>query len=276
MEFKHAALTFAALAQETRVRLVHLLAAEAPEGVAAGALAVRLGVPPSTLSFHLAALEQAGLLRASRRGRQVIYAARPDGLRTLLRAVTETCCAGRLERMPTDAAAAPIGVAPAFNVLFLCTHNSARSLMAEAILERTGAGRFHAYSAGSDPLGPLPEVIDKLAAFGHDTSRLRSKSWDEFMRPDSPRMDFVIALCDTPQGQQCPDFGERAVTGAWPLPDPRKFAGTVAERAVLLNELYGAIRRRLDGFRSLPFATLDRMAAKARLDRIGAPDLLAA
>jgi protein-tyrosine-phosphatase len=268
------AATFAALSQETRVRLIRLLAAAAPAGMPAGALASRLGVPSSTLSFHLAALEQAGLLQASRAGRQVIYAANPAGIRGLMRAVAETCSAARLADLPGDLPRDV--VTPTFNVLFLCTHNSARSLIAEAILQRVGRGRFHAYSAGSEPLAPLPEVIDKLAAFGHDVSRLRSKSWDEFARADAPRMDFVIALCDTPQGQQCPDFGDRAVTGAWPLPDPRKFAGSATERAVLLNELYGGIRRRLDSFRSLPFATLDRMAARERLDRIGAPDLLAA
>jgi ArsR family transcriptional regulator, arsenate/arsenite/antimonite-responsive transcriptional repressor / arsenate reductase (thioredoxin) len=266
---------FAALSQETRIRLIRLLAAEGGAGLSAGALAVRVGVPPSTLSFHLAALERAGLLRAKRRGRQVIYAVHAAGVRGLLRAVADACCAGRPELLAVEEADSG-GTAPAFNVLFLCTHNSARSLMAEAILARIGQRRFNAYSAGSEPLAPLPDVIEKLAAFGHDVSRLRSKSWVEFMRPDAPRMDFVIALCDTPQGQECPDFGDRAITGAWPLPDPRKFVGDPAERAVLLNELYGAIRRRLDAFCSLPFATLDRLAAKARLDRIGAPDLLAA
>jgi ArsR family transcriptional regulator, arsenate/arsenite/antimonite-responsive transcriptional repressor / arsenate reductase (thioredoxin) len=274
MEFDRTAAVFSALSQATRVRLIHLLAAEGA-GLPAGSLAARLAVPASTLSFHLAALEQAGLLRASRRGRQVIYAVDPAGVRDVLRAVGEACCAGRPDLLPA-AGEPPPAMTAAFNVLFLCTHNSARSLMAEAILERVGKGRFNAYSAGSEPLSPLTEVTDKLAAFGHDVSRLRSKSWAEFMRPDAPRLDFVIALCDTPQGQECPDFGARAVTGAWPLPDPRKFVGSVAERAVLLNELYAAIRRRLDIFCNLPFPTLDRVAVKLRLDRIGAPDLLAA
>jgi arsenate reductase len=159
---------------------------------------------------------------------------------------------------------------PAFSVLFLCTANSARSIMAEAILDRVGAGRFHAYSAGSHPAPhPLPEVIEKLSALGHDVSGLRSKSWEEFQRQDSPRMDFVIALCDTLIGQQCPDFGARAITGNWPLPDPSKFSGSPAEKQTLLNELYAALRRRIEIFTSLPFATLDRMAVKARLDEIG-------
>ena len=110
---------------------------------------------------------------------------------------------------------------PAFNVLFLCTHNSARSVMAEAILQKLGGTRFQAWSAGSDPIAePNPEVIAKLRALGHDTDGLRSKSWHEFTGPSAPRMDFVITLCDTLDGPACPDFGELAVTGAWPLPDP--------------------------------------------------------
>ena len=115
----------------------------------------------------------------------------------------------------------------AFNVLFLCTHNSARSIMAEALLDKIGKGKFRAYSAGSDPgPGPMPEVLERLTVLGHDVSRLRSKSWNEFTGPDAPRMDFVIALCDTLEGQVCPDFGDTAVTAAWPLPDPAKFTGS--------------------------------------------------
>jgi arsenate reductase len=115
----------------------------------------------------------------------------------------------------------------------------------------------------------VPEVLAKLRALGHDVERLRCKSWDEFTGPNAPRMDFVITLCDVLQGQQCPDFGERPVTGAWPLPDPAKFMGSEVERATMINELYGMIRRRLEIFVNLPYASLDRMALKKRLDEIG-------
>lgn len=159
---------------------------------------------------------------------------------------------------------------PAFNVLFLCTRNSARSLMAQAILEQVGEGRFNAYSAGSAPAAsPMPEVIGKLRALGHDVSDLRCKSWNEFARPDAPRMDFVITLCETLDGQDCPDFGARPVTAAWPLPDPAKFQGTEVARMTMINELYGMIRRRLEIFVNLPYASLDRMALKKRLDELG-------
>jgi arsenate reductase len=160
-----------------------------------------------------------------------------------------------------------------FNVLFLCTRNSARSIMGEAILNDIGQGRFRAFSAGSEPLpaGPLPEVLAQLKAMGHDVSALRSKSWDEFTGPDAPRMDFVIALCDTLNLQACPDFEGTHVTAAWPLPDPAKFSGTATERATLLNELYAALHRRLSIFTSLSFGALDRMAMKARLDELAQP-----
>jgi arsenate reductase len=277
VESKSAADILAALAQETRLDLVRLLIAEGPSGLPAGGIGARLGVPSSTLSFHLNALERVGLVRGTREGRSIIYAVRVATLRGLLGFLTETCCAGRPEMcgdlarlLPDPLTDEDDAMAPAFNVLFLCTHNSARSIMAEALLKQLGRGRFQAWSAGSEPApAPLPEVMNKLAALGHDVSGLRSKSWDEFTGPSAPRMDFVIALCDTLEGQACPDFGDKAVTGAWPLPDPAKFTGNIAERQTLLNELYASLRRRIEIFISLPFATLDRMAAKARLDEIG-------
>ena len=276
METAEAVAGFAALSQETRLNLMRILAERGATGMAAGEIAGRLGLQPSTLSFHLAALEQAGLVQSTRQGRHIIYAVRFAGLRTLFAFLTETCCGGRpdlcgdLARLLPEAESEVRNMTPAFNVLFLCTHNSARSLMAEAILEQIGKGKFNAYSAGSEPAAaPMPEVVSKLTALGHDVGRLRCKSWDEFTGPDAPRMDFVITLCDVLHGQQCPDFGDKPVTGAWPLPDPAKFTGSTVERATMINELYGMIRRRLEIFVNLPYASLDRMALKKRLDEIG-------
>ncbi len=276
METTAAAAGFAALSQETRLDLMRLLIAEGASGLPAGEIAARLAVPSSTLSFHLAALERAGLTQATRQGRQIVHAARLIGVRQLLTFLTETCCSGHpelcgdlarlLPPIPEESAV----MTPAFNVLFLCTRNSARSIMAEAILTRIGGGRFHAYSAGSDPAAqPMPEVIAKLQALGHDVAALHCKSWDVFTGPEAPRLDFVIALCDTLDNQLCPDFGDKAVTGAWPMPDPAKFTGSAAERSTLLNELYASLRRRIEIFISLPFATLDRLALRSRLDEIG-------
>ena len=279
MESSTAAFAFAALGQETRLDLLRVLLAAGPSGLAAGDIAARLGVPPSTLSFHLRALDQAGLIAATRQGRSLIYAAQVDRLRALVAFLADACCdgdparCGDLHRL-FDPHRETARMTPAtFNVLFLCTRNSARSIMAETILNDIGQGRFRAFSAGSEPLpaGPLPDVMAQLKAMGHDVSGLRSKSWDAFTGPDAPRMDFVIALCDTLNLQACPDFEGTHVTAAWPLPDPAKFSGTATERATLLNELYAALHRRLSIFTSLSFGALDRMALKARLDELAQP-----
>jgi arsenate reductase len=276
MEAKDAAAGFSVLAQETRLKLVRLLASRGASGMAAGEVAAALRVAPSTLSFHLGALEQAGLVRSTRQGRHIIYAVRFAGLRELLSFLTETCCAGRpelcgdLARLLPDDIDEETTMEPAFNVLFICTRNSARSIIAEAILEKIGRGKFNAYSAGSEPAAaPMPEVLDRLRAMGHDVSRLRAKSWSEFTRPDAPRMDFVLTLCDPEGGEACPDLGARPITATWPFPDPAKFSGTAVERTALLNQLYGMIRRRLEAFTSLPFGALERIALKARLDELG-------
>ena len=276
MELSEAAAAFAALSVDTRLNLLRLLMAHGANGLPAGDLAARLGLPASTTSFHLAALERAGLTQSTRQGRQIIHAVRIAGLRRLLAFLTESCCGGRPDLCGDIARLLPPirdedqGMTPAFNVLFLCTHNSARSIMAEAILQQLGRGRFRAYSAGSAPIAqPNPEVIAKLRAFGHDTDGLRSKSWHEFTGPNAPQMDFVITLCDALEGPVCPDFGELAVTGAWPLPDPSKFTGSAVERASMINEIYAGLRRRIEIFAALPFASLDRLAMRARLDEIG-------
>ncbi|MGE4096179.1 MAG: helix-turn-helix domain-containing protein [Candidatus Binatia bacterium] len=276
MESSEVIAIFAALSQETRLDLLRLLIAEGSNGLPAGEISRRLGVPSSTLSFHLAALERVGLTHSTRRGRQIVHAARIVGVQQLLGFLVETCYGGRpdlcgdLERLLSPLPQENPGMTPAFNVMFLCTHNAARSIMAEAILRKYGGNRFHAYSAGSTPIpAPNPDVIAKLRAFGHDTTSLSSKSWEEFTGPNAPRMDFIITLCDTLIDQACPEFSTLAVTAAWPLPDPAKFIGNSAERATLLNEVYGGLRRRIEIFISLPFASLDRLAMKARLDEIG-------
>src|ERR1700722_3419858 len=269
------------LAQATRLSaLRHPLEAH-PNSLPAGEIAKRCAVPHNTMSTHLGVLNRAGLIAVERAGRSMNYCVDLSGYRGLLRFLMQDCCAGRADlcadvtRLISEDKSAfanpeEVSVTASFNVLFLCTHNSARSIMAEALLTRSGRGPFNAYSAGSEPADrPMPEVIERLKKLGHDTGMLRCKSWNEFMGPTAPRMDFVIALCDTPQGQSCPDFGDKAMTGAWPLPDPAQFIGSAAEHTALLNELYGMIRRRLEIFTSLPFESLNKMALKARLDEIG-------
>ena len=266
------------LAQPTRLAAFRKLLAAHPATVPAGELARHCDVPHNTMSTHLGVLSRAGLVEVERDGRSMNYRADVTAFRGLLKFLTGDCCNGRPDLCGDVARLIPDSdddneirvMTPAFNVLFLCTHNSARSIMAEALLEKVGKGKFRAYSAGSAPAtAPAPDVIKRLQLLGHDVNELRCKSWHEFTGPNAPRMDFVIALCDTPQGQVCPDLGEKFVTGAWPLPDPADFSGSPTERATLLNELYAMIRRRIEIFTRLPFASLDKMALKARLDEIG-------
>jgi arsenate reductase len=266
------------LAQPTRLAAFRRLLAVHPESLPAGEIARLCDVPHNTMSTHLTILTRAGLATVEREGRAMNYRANVNGLRQLIRFLAGDCCGGRPELCGDLAKLIPddvpdlkeVTMSPAFNVLFLCTQNSARSIIAEAVLQKIGKGHFNAYSAGSAPAAkPMPEVIARLKTLGHDVSNLRSKSWNEFTGPNAPRMDFVIALCDTLEQQVCPDFGEKNITAAWPLPDPAKFTGSTTERTTLLNELYAMIRRRLEAFTSLPFASLDKMAIKARLDEIG-------
>ncbi len=278
MDITNAQDAFAALAQPTRLKAFRKLVSVHPDGLPAGEISAICEVPHNTMSTHLAVLLNAGLVKVERDGRVMNYRADIRGFRGLIRFMASDCCNGRPDLCGDLARLVPDEVddikdnamSPAFNVLFLCTQNSARSIIAESLLQKIGKGHFNAYSAGSMPAAqPMPEVIARLTALGHDVSHLRSKSWDEFTGPDAPRMDFVIALCDTLDGQVCPDFGNKALTSAWPLPDPAKFTGSPTERTTLLNELYAMIRRRLESFTSLPFSTLDKLAIKARLDEIG-------
>ena len=157
-----------------------------------------------------------------------------------------------------------------WNVLFLCTGNSARSVLAEVYLNAAGKGRFHAYSAGSHPKGEVnPLSIDTLKLAHLPVENLRSKSWDEFARPDAPQMDFVITVCDQAAGEVCPIWPGQPINAHWSFSDPASFEGTELERRAYFLEIFRQIRRRIDLFCSLPLAKLDRLGLKRELDSIG-------
>lgn len=157
-----------------------------------------------------------------------------------------------------------------FNVLFLCTGNSARSILAEAILSRFGAGRFRAYSAGSNPRGQVhPFTLQLLNTLNHDTSFVRSKSWEEFARPDAEKMDFVFTVCDDAAGEACPVWPGQPMTAHWGIPDPAAVNGTDAERHLAFSEAYRMLQNRISVFTTLPIAALDRLSLQARLNEIG-------
>ena len=157
-----------------------------------------------------------------------------------------------------------------YNVLFLCTGNSARSVLAEALLNSRGTGRFHAYSAGSRPVGRVnPFALETLVQAGLPTEGLRSKSWDEFAQPGAPALDFVFTVCDSAANEVCPIWPGQPVTAHWGLPDPAGLDGSDAEKARAFRDTFIALDRRIGLFTSLPIAGLDQLALKRKVDEIG-------
>jgi len=156
------------------------------------------------------------------------------------------------------------------NVLFLCTGNSARSIIAEAIMNREGRGRFRAYSAGSHPKGEVnPNAINLLRSLNHPIDGLRSKPWDEFEGPDAPKLDFVFTVCDDAAAEVCPIWPGQPMTAHWGMPDPAAVEGSAAQIALAFADAYRMLNNRITLFMSLPLAALDRLSLQRRLDAIG-------
>jgi arsenate reductase (thioredoxin) len=157
-----------------------------------------------------------------------------------------------------------------FNVLFLCTGNSARSIMAEAILDKLGAGKFRAFSAGSNPKGRVhPHALQLLQSLGYDTSGFRSKSWSEFVQAGAPVLDFVFTVCDNAAGETCPLWPGQPMTAHWGLPDPAEAKGTAAEIALAFKDAYRMLFQRIGIFTALPIRSLDQLSLQNRLKEIG-------
>lgn len=157
-----------------------------------------------------------------------------------------------------------------FNVLFLCTHNSARSVIAECVLNRLGGGRFNAYSAGSQPSGKIhPYALDLLRQLQYDTAGLRSKSWEEFARAGAPKLDFVFTVCDDAADEVCPVWPGQPMTAHWGLPDPSRAEGTETERRYAFADTHRMLYQRIGIFTNLPLKALDKLSLQRRLDAIG-------
>ena len=157
-----------------------------------------------------------------------------------------------------------------FNVLFLCTGNSARSIMAEAILNKTGRGKFRAYSAGSQPKGRAnPNTIQLLNSLGYDTTDFRSKSWAEFAKPGAPPLDFVFTVCDNAAGETCPVWPGQPMTAHWGIPDPAEATGSDAEIALAFKDAYRMLFQHIGIFTALPIRSLDRLSLQQKLRDIG-------
>jgi ArsR family transcriptional regulator, arsenate/arsenite/antimonite-responsive transcriptional repressor / arsenate reductase (thioredoxin) len=264
-----------------------LLVREGPSGLPAGEIADRVVIPASTLSRHLAQLEQAQLLRSWRVKRQIYYAVDIEGTRRLVAFLTEECCQGRPEMCGYGSAekCCEEGDLPhprvttgnqkearnmtdsVLNVLFLCTGNSARSIMAESILNRLGEGRFRAFSAGSHPTGTVnPHALDLLNRLHYPTDKLHSKAWDEFARPGAPEFDFVFTVCDNAAGQACPVWPGQPTTIHWSIPDPAAVTGRDAVIAAAFADAYRMLERRIEIVVNLASKPLDRSRLKKELE----------
>lgn len=157
-----------------------------------------------------------------------------------------------------------------YNLLFLCTHNSARSVIAECVMNRLGAGKFKAYSAGSQPRGRIhPFALELLERLNYDTHGLRSKSWEEFAQPGAPRLDFVFTVCDDAANEVCPFWPGQPMSAHWGMPDPSRAEGTEPERRYAFADTHRMLYQRIGIFTNLPLASLDKLSLQRRLDDIG-------
>lgn len=281
MESIAASALLATLGHPGRLDVFRLIARRAPGGVRPGEMAEALGLKPNTLSVYLSALEQAGLIEARRQGRAIYYRLQTAPMGALIDFLVLDCCRSRPELCAprTAYALSPTDKGPAdmadmsFNVLFICTGNSARSIFAEALLRDLGGEKFNAYSAGVQPYSALnPNAVELLQRNGHDIAPLRSKQISEYQTEGAPEMDFVFTVCDTAANEECPPWPGQPISGHWGLPDPVKAAGTEAEKSLAFARSYAAMRRRIQAFVALPFSQLDRLSLQQRVDEIAEID----
>lgn len=261
-----------AVAQSSRFAVLRLLARHEPYGLGAGDIARLIAVPHNTLSTHLAQLESAGLIRSRKDGRRVVYAVDRAATARMLEALG--LCLG-----PTEMQRPPMAIpalkerkegGPRYTVLVLCTQNSARSIMAEALINREGQGRIQAFSAGSRPRGFVdPEVIRLLASLGYETAELHSKTWHSFAEAGAPGMDFVITVCDAAAGEKCPNWPGHPLVAHWGIPDPLETGASAVERREALRQAYRQLSARVAAFVTLPIEDMSPAKLRSELARIG-------
>ena len=264
--------TLSILGHPGRLAVFRLLMRFAPQGVRPTEIAQALDLKPNTLSHYLSDLTACGLVTVARTGRSLHYAVDLEATGALIG--TLALDVGRARPDVLSPLIPPHKEAPMrdtdFDVLFICTGNSARSIFAEVLLRDLGQGKFQAFSAGSNPGTALnPFALDVLVRNGHDITGLRAKHMSEFQAPGTPVMDFVFTVCDTAAAEECPPWAGQPITGHWGMPDPVKAMGTEAEKALVFAQTYAALRRRVAAFVALPFDTLDRLSLQHGVDAIG-------
>lgn len=266
--------TFTTLGHPQRLAVFRLLMRRCPDELPAGEIADILALKPSTASVYLSALTQADLIAQRRDGTKLLYSVNLDGAQRLVQGLFVDCCRGRADLCPPQFSDLLNRIPPMserkFNVLFVCTGNSARSIFGETLLRDMAGDRFTAFSAGTAHRSGLnPIAVEMLHAKGHDTTPLRSKNVDEFQTPDAPKMDFVFTVCDRAANEDCPTWPGQPVSGHWGMADPVKATGTDAEKRLAFQQTYGALRNRIMAFTALPFDQLDRGSLQKHVDAIG-------
>lgn len=263
----------ATLGHPHRLAIFRLLMRRYPDRLPAGEIAEVLDLKPSTLSAYLASLMQAGLVTQERAGTSLRYSIDTTEVRHTFDYLFHDCCRGRPELcapiVPLFKADAVPASGRKYNVLFICTGNSARSIFAESILRSEAGDRFNAFSAGTHPYAEInPFAFDVLEARGHDISSLRAKNVAEFQGPDAPRMDFVFTVCDQAANEECAAWEGQPVSAHWGTPDPVEAEGTRVEKALAFQQAYAALRNRIRAFAALPVISLDRMSIQRAVDDI--------
>jgi protein-tyrosine-phosphatase len=264
----------AIISHPQRLAVFRLLMRRCPDELPAGEIAEALQLKASTASVYLSALTQTHLISQRRDGTRLLYAINLDAAREVVAGLFVDCCRGRADLCPPQFSDLLSGISPMtdkkLNVLFVCTGNSARSIIAETILRDRVGDTFTTYSAGTAHRSELnPFAVEMLKSKGHDVSLLRSKNIGEFQGADAPRMDFVFTVCDRAANEECPAWPSQPVSGHWGMPDPVKAEGTDAEKRLAFHQTYGALHNRIMAFSALSFENLDRGSLQKRVDEIG-------
>ncbi|NOX73815.1 MAG: helix-turn-helix domain-containing protein [Alphaproteobacteria bacterium] len=266
------------LGHPRRIAVFRLLMRRYPDAVPAGEIARALAIKSSTLSVYLGALTSAGLLQKTRHATSLHYQVRLAAARELMDFLFLDCCRGRAQLCPQLelSTLAPKGGPgrPEQNVIFICTGNSARSILAESILRHTAGTRFNAFSAGTRPAGaPNRLAIKLLQEHGHDISALRSKSLDGFLGQDAPHMDFIFTVCDSAANEECPLWPGQPISGHWGIPDPAITTGSAEKKMQAFRRAYGQMQARIDAFIDLSTAGFDEgfdpVNLQSQIDMIG-------
>lgn len=261
----------ATLSHPQRMAVFRLLMRRYPDRLSAGEISTVLDLKASTTSVYLSALKTAGLISQQRDGTHLRYAVDLDAARAVVSDLFLDCCMGRADLCPPIAELQPkvIPVDKKLNVLFICTGNSARSIIAETLLRDIAGDRFTVYSAGTLPRSELnPLAVQLLENKGHDVSNLSAKNVSVFQTEDAPVMDFVFTVCDLAANEACPPWPGQPISGHWGMPDPVKATGTLAERRLAFQHTYGGLRNRITAFTALPLDQLDRASLQNRIDDI--------